>query len=90
MKTNWQAAVESPYLNWDSTRLQKQVEAQGAKVKKGTEQNKDALVKQVKEAWADTSASANTAYEDVKEWIFDRFVLLLLVLFTPPTNTRCS
>lgn len=72
VKANWQAAVESPYVNWDTRRLQKQLEIQGQQVKKGTEKNKDHLTKQVKNTWTDTSNSASDAYGNVKDWIFDR------------------
>ena len=72
MKSNWQAAVESPYVNWDSNRLQKQLEIQGQQVKKGAEQNKASLTKQVKDSWTETSNSASDAYGSVKDWIFDR------------------
>lgn len=75
MKANWQAAVESPYVNWDTNRLQKQLEVQGHKIKTGTEKNKDHLTKQVKGTWAETSNSASNAYGSVRDWIFDRQVL---------------
>ncbi|KAI9726186.1 MAG: hypothetical protein M1828_001859 [Chrysothrix sp. TS-e1954] len=71
VKSNWKSAVESPYVNWDATRLQKQIQSQGAQVKKGTEKNKNALQDQVKSTWQDTEGSASTAYGDVRNWIFD-------------------
>ena len=72
VKTNWKSAVESPYVNWDTARLQKQIEAHGNAVKKGSEKKKDALVSQVKGSWQDTEDSASTAYGNVRDWIFDR------------------
>ena len=72
VKSNWQAAVESPYLNWDTNRLQKQLQVQGQDLSKRAEQNKDALVSQVKGVWVETSDSANDAYSSAKDWIFDR------------------
>ena len=71
VKSNWRAAVESPYVNWDTTRLQKQLEAQGHDIKRSTQQSKDDLVSQVKSTWADTESSANSAYANVRDWIFD-------------------
>lgn len=74
VKTNWQAAVASPYANWDTKQLQKYLTAQGKEVKKGTEKNKDALVQQVKSAWAETEDQASDSYTSLKDWIFDRYV----------------
>lgn len=86
VKDNWQAAVESPYVNWDTTRLQKQLESQGAEIKKGTEKNKNILAEQVKSAWVDTSDSANTAYSSVKDWVFDSYVCPHTLGFTLLTS----
>ena len=72
MKSNWHAAVQSPYVNWDTTRLQKQIEAQGQAIKRDTAKNKDALVNQVKSTWSDTESTANSAYGNTRDWIFDR------------------
>ncbi|KAB8339204.1 hypothetical protein FH972_022138 [Carpinus fangiana] len=69
VKDNWQSAVESPYVNWDTARLQKQLESQGAQIKKGTEKNKKALAEQVKTSWTDTSDSANSAYGSLKSFL---------------------
>ena len=74
MKTNWQAAVESPYLNWDPKHLQKHLEHQGVEIKKGMVKNKDELQNKVKSSWQETSDSADQAYSNVKDWIFDRYV----------------
>ena len=74
IKSNWQYAVESPYVNWDSTRLQKQLQAQGQAIKRDVAKNKDALVKQVQQGWQDTESSANSAYANTRDWIFDRWV----------------
>ena len=61
-------------MNWDTNRLQKQVQAQGQDVKKGTEKNKNVLQNQIKSTWQDTEDSASTAYGSVRDWIFDRRV----------------
>lgn len=85
MKTNWDAATTSPYVNWDTNQLSKYLSSTGKSAQKGTEKNKNALVEQVKSAWTDTSDSASSAYGSVQSWIFDRYVdfgsvsLLLLV-----------
>ncbi|KAI9663372.1 MAG: hypothetical protein M1831_002656 [Alyxoria varia] len=71
VKTNWQAAVESPYLNWDLKHLQKHLEHQGAEVKKGMVKDKDGLQNKVKASWQETGDSADQAYSSVKDWIFD-------------------
>ena len=71
VKSNWQAAVESPYVNWDTGRLQKQLEAQGLEIKRSTSKNTGELVNQVKSSWTETESSANSAYSSVRDWIFD-------------------
>lgn len=86
VKTNWHAAVESPYANWDANRLQKYLSSQGKEVKKGTEKNKDALVSQVKSTWHDAEGQASTAYGDVKSWIFDTWTESSLKAFCDKYN----
>ncbi|KAL9083073.1 MAG: hypothetical protein Q9159_006003 [Coniocarpon cinnabarinum] len=71
VKTNWRAAVESPYLNWDTTRLQKQLQTEGLELKRSATQSKDELVNQVQAGWTDTEDKANSAYASIRDWIFD-------------------
>jgi len=52
--------------------LQNYLTGTGHQVKKGTEKNKDALMKQVKSSWYETGDKASTSYDNVKDWIFDR------------------
>jgi hypothetical protein len=71
VKENWQSAVESPYAKWDTQRLQNYLSAQGTEAKKGAENNKDALVDQVKSSWKDTASDTHSVYGDVKDYVFD-------------------
>jgi hypothetical protein len=71
IKDNWNDKVVTPYNSWDSAQLQKYITQKGEDVKKGTEQNKDILVKQIQDSWTETSDKANDAYASVKDWVFD-------------------
>jgi hypothetical protein len=71
IKDNWNDNVVTPYNKWDAAQLQKYLAQKGEDVKKGTEQNKDALVKQISSGWTETSDRANDAYASVRDWIFD-------------------
>lgn len=72
VQRNWQSAIESPYLQWDTKRLSSYLKSQGREIEKGAEQNKDALLSQVKSSWHDADAQAHSTYDDVKSWIFNR------------------
>jgi hypothetical protein len=71
VKDNWNDNVVTPYNTWDSAQLQKYLSQKGEDVKKGTESNKDALVKQIQSTWTETADRANEGYSSVKDWIFD-------------------
>lgn len=81
VKENWQSAVESPYANWDTERLQSYLTSKGQQIKQGTEQNKDELVAQVKSAWHDADVNAHNTYDDVKSWIFNTWTTSALKAF---------
>jgi hypothetical protein len=70
VKDNWNSAVGQPYNSWDTNQLQKWLSSQGYQAKKGTEKNKDSLVKQVKGYWSETEDQASSAYDSVKDWVF--------------------
>lgn len=72
MKDNWNAQVVEPYNSWDTKQLQSYLSLKGKQATKGTETNKNKLVEQVKSSWTETSDSAETAYESVRDWILDR------------------
>jgi len=72
VKSNWQAAVASPYAHWDTARLQRYLTDKGQEVKQGAEANKDTLLSQVKASWYESEEQASNAYSSVKDWIFDR------------------
>jgi uncharacterized membrane protein YheB (UPF0754 family) len=75
VKDNWDSYVVKPYNSWDTTQLQNYLSSKGQDVKKGTEKNKDSLLKQVEASWYETADKANNAYGTVQEWIFDTYVL---------------
>jgi len=72
VKNNWQTKVGSPYSDWEPAQLQAYLKSKGHEVKKGTEQNKDSLISQVKGQWHENTDSASDSYHSVKDWIFDR------------------
>lgn len=71
VKDNWNDKVVTPYNSWDAESLQSYLTLKGQQAKKGTEKNTQSLTEQVKELWEETEDSANTAYANVKDWIFD-------------------
>lgn len=68
---NWNDKVVNPYTSWDAKSLQNYLTARGQQAKKGTETDAKNLAEQVKGYWYETEDSANQAYGNVKEWIFD-------------------
>ena len=76
VKKNWQNKVASPYADWDPAQLQAYLKEKGSDVQKGTEKNKDSLLTQVKKYWYETEDSAESAWDSVKDWIFDRFAII--------------
>ena len=78
VKDNWNAYVIQPYNSWDTNQLQKWLNAQRPN-KAAVE--KDNLVQQVQATWSETADSADKAYADVKDWIFDSYAPLLIASF---------
>lgn len=68
---NWNDKIVTPYNSWDAKSLSDYLTVQGQKAKKGTERDVKSLAAQVQEYWTETEESANQAYSNVKEWIFD-------------------
>ena len=75
VKENWQNKVSTPYTDWNTDKLQAYLEEKGHQVQKGTEQNKEGLVNQVKNSWYETEDKAEEAYLNIRDWIFDRYVV---------------
>ncbi|KAI5212698.1 hypothetical protein E4T42_05600 [Aureobasidium subglaciale] len=71
VKTNWDQKIARPYNSWDTKQLQNYISSSGQEIKKGTEQNKDSLVSQVKSYWHETADQASDAYASVQDWVFD-------------------
>ncbi|KAG9786486.1 hypothetical protein KCU95_g8349, partial [Aureobasidium melanogenum] len=71
VKNNWNDKVAQPYNTWDTKQLQNYITSSGQQVKKGTEQNKDSLISQVKSYWSETADQASDAYSSVQDWVFD-------------------
>ncbi|KAG9555028.1 hypothetical protein KCU79_g11064, partial [Aureobasidium melanogenum] len=71
VKNNWDDKVAQPYNTWDTKQLQNYITSSGQQVKKGTEQNKDSLISQVKSYWHETADQASDAYSSVQDWVFD-------------------
>ena len=73
VKDNWNNYVVQPYNSWDTNQLQNWLSGNVHEPKKRTEKNKDSLVIQVQQSWYETEDTASKAYENVKDWIFDRY-----------------
>lgn len=82
VKNNWEDNVVRPYNSWDTPQLQTYLSKQGKEVQKSAEKNKDSLVAQVQSTWSDTADSASDSYNSVKDWIFDRYVYVHVLIFT--------
>jgi hypothetical protein len=75
VKNNWNGQIVEPYNSWDTKQLNSYLTLKGKQATKGTENNKDKLVNQVKATWTETEESAYSAYASVKDWIFDSYVI---------------
>jgi len=71
VKDNWNTNVVEPYNSWDTKQLQSYLTLKGKQATKGTENNKQKLAEQVKSSWTETADSADSAYENVRDWILD-------------------
>ncbi|KAF2473167.1 uncharacterized protein BDR25DRAFT_257393 [Lindgomyces ingoldianus] len=71
VKDNWQNNIITPYNSWDAQTLQSYLTLKGQQAKKGSEKNTKSLIDQVKVYWTETEDSANQAYGNVRDWIFD-------------------
>lgn len=71
VKAHWNDKVVTPYTSWDAQTLQNYLTLKGQQAKKGTEKDTKSLAEQVKVYWTETEDSANQAYGNVREWIFD-------------------
>ncbi|KAF2271820.1 uncharacterized protein EI97DRAFT_470909 [Westerdykella ornata] len=71
VKEHWNDKVVQPYHSWDAKTLQNYLTLKGYQAKEGAEKNKQSLVEQVKQYWTETEESANQAYSNVRDWIFD-------------------
>ncbi|PSN67270.1 hypothetical protein BS50DRAFT_600713 [Corynespora cassiicola Philippines] len=81
VKNNWNDKVVTPYNSWDAQTLQNYLTLKGTQAKKGTEKNTASLAEQVKEYWTETEESANQAYGNVRDWIFDSWTDSQLKIF---------
>nr|POF03975.1 stress response protein ish1 [Quercus suber] len=97
VKSNWDNNVVKPYNSWDVNQLSNYLSSQGHQIKKGTEKNKDSLISQAQTYWKETSDSANDAYANVQNWIFDSWTESQLKAFldyhnipNPSPRTRDS
>jgi len=84
VKSNWQSKTATPYHDWETPQLQTYLKSKGADTKKAADSNKDSLVKQVKGYWTESADSATNSYNSVKDWIFDGYssIPMLLDFFT--------
>jgi hypothetical protein len=74
VKDNWNDKVVQPYNSWDAKTLQHYLTLKGYQAKEGAETDTKSLIQQVKGYWTETEDSANQAYSNVRDWIFDTYV----------------
>jgi len=71
IKKNWEKNVVTPYNEWEPAQIKAYLKAKGDEAYNAAGDNKNSLLKSVKSTWTETADSANSAYADVKDWIFD-------------------
>lgn len=71
IQDNWENYAVKPYNSWDADSLQSYLKAKGVETQKGAEATKDSLINQVQSSWYETGDQAQTAWTNVKDWIFD-------------------
>ena len=81
VKENWQSKISSPYVDWDSAKLQKYLKERGHETREGAEESKESLTNWVKKYWYETEEQAEDAWGRVPDWIFDSCVPLHHSLF---------
>ncbi len=72
VQDNWQSKVVSPYSDWDTTQLHAYLSERGQEAAATAGATKESLLEKVKSYWYDNEENAEDAYENVKNWIFDR------------------
>ncbi|KAF8462977.1 putative stress response protein ish1 [Kalaharituber pfeilii] len=71
VKENWDKKVSSPYTEWDAETLQAYLKQKGVEINEKSKDNKNWLVETVKKNWYEAENTAEDAYNNVKNWIFD-------------------
>jgi hypothetical protein len=75
VKNNWQSKVVAPYSDWEPYQLTSFLKQKGIDTRDTAAANKQTLLEQVKGQWYETEEKAEDAWSNVKDWIFDRYVL---------------
>lgn len=76
VQENWHSKVVSPYSDWDTKQLSAYLSERGQQAAATAGASKDSLIESVKAYWYETEDAAEDAYTNVKNWIFDRYVLI--------------
>lgn len=71
VQKNWENYVVSPYKSWDTDKLTGYLQQKGVDIKDSANANKDSLVSQIQGLWYESEDKAESAYTNVKDWIFD-------------------
>ena len=69
---NWNNKISTPYSGWDVNQLQAYLKDRGYQAQDSTKETKDSLLSKVKENWHESENDAQSSYQSVKDWIFDR------------------
>lgn len=81
IKSNWEKNVVTPYHDWEPAQIKAYLSSKGSKVSDTAADNKNSLLKSIKSTWTETADTANTAYGDVRDWIFDSWTDSQLKVF---------
>lgn len=71
VQDNWQTKVVDSYKSWDPRQLHGYLKDTGKEIDHKQKEDTNWLVQQVKSGWHETEKTAETAFESVKDWIFD-------------------
>jgi hypothetical protein len=75
---NWNKASTAVYETWDDNRLRNWLEQRS--INFDANAKKDYLIDRVKSNWYNAKVNAESSWETVKDWIFDSYDVILIVI----------
>ncbi|KAL7628424.1 hypothetical protein AAE478_002627 [Parahypoxylon ruwenzoriense] len=71
IRKHWDSYAVAPYKNWDVDKLEAYLESKGVEAKESAKSNKDSLVSEVANTWYEIEDKAQSAWQNVHDWILD-------------------